>query len=332
MISESDNEKFLNLYKNELVKLELKITRVFEKRLPKSLYQPCKYAIESGGKRIRPFFVLLAAKAAGGNFDQVYNAAIAVELLHNFTLVHDDIMDNSTIRRCRPTLHIKYDVNTAILAGDSLIALAYEYLLKDTPENSKSIIETFTQSVVEVCEGQSLDKEFETRRNVTINDYKKMIYQKTAALLVMSGKIGAQMVTVKKNIIDAISKYAANIGMAFQIQDDLLDITANQNKFGKKIGNDLIEGKKTFLFLKAYEKASGKDKRELNNFIKNKGIPEHKIPVFNEIYERLGVFEDAKNEIKRYTQLGINQLKVFKDKEAKNLLVWFANFLLNRKY
>lgn len=330
MTTEANQKKYLKIYENELTKIEKRILKLFENRFPDSLYEPCKYAIKGGGKRIRPFLVLCSAKAAGGKFSRVYNAAAAVELLHNFTLVHDDIMDNSEKRRGRPTVHIKYDVNTAILSGDSLIATAYEQLLKDCSNDSKTIIDIFTQGIVEVCEGQSLDKDFESRENVSIDEYKQMIYKKTAALLVMSAKIGARLIKDSKEIITAVSKYAANIGMAFQIHDDLLDVIGEETKFGKQIGSDLLEGKKTYLFLKAFEKASGKDRIELNNFILYKGINKVKIPLFKEIYQRLGVIDDAQNEIKLYTNSAVKQIEHIKNSEARNLLEWLANFLLGR--
>ncbi len=323
-------DKYSKIYKSELAKLENKISKLFDKRSPKSLYDPCEYILQAGGKRVRPFLVLCSVKAVGGKFQHAYNAAVAVELVHNFTLVHDDIMDHAATRRGKPALHIKYDPNIAILSGDSLIALAYDLLLKDCKQRTNKIVETFTKGIEEVCEGQALDKEFETKKNVTIDDYKKMIYKKTSAMIVMSCKVGALLASKSQKEINAVSKYAKNIGMAFQIQDDLLDLIAEEAKFGKKIGGDLVEGKKTYLFVKAYEKAAGKDKAALNRFIRNKGINENEIHIFKAIYNRLGVINEARNEIKKYTASAIKQLKYMPDKEGRNLLEWLAVSLLKR--
>jgi geranylgeranyl diphosphate synthase type II len=265
------------IYKTELNKIDLRLAKLLKGKKPGSLYEPCSYILNGGGKRIRPFLVLISAKAVGSEFNKVYNAAIAVEILHNFTLVHDDIMDNSDKRRGRQTLHKKYDISTAILSGDNLVALAYENLLKDCYENINSVVSIFTKGVVEVCEGQSLDKEFELRKSVSIPEYKRMIYKKTAALIETCCSIGAQLANADQKQLKAVSDFGRNLGMAFQIQDDLLDITAKESEFGKLIGGDLIEGKKTYLFLRALEKARGKDKENLLKVVRKKGIKHREI-------------------------------------------------------
>lgn len=326
----SNNQKFEKLYLKEIEKIELRLKKLLKGKKPKSLYEPCSYLLSGGGKRLRPFLVLISAKAAGGNFSQAYNAAIGIEVLHNFTLAHDDIMDNSDLRRGRLTLHKKYDVNTAILAGDNLIALAYESLLKDCKLNTHEIIKTFTHGIIEICEGQSLDKEFELKKNVSINEYKTMIYKKTAALAEMSCKIGALISNPSAKIVKALSEYGKNLGMAFQIQDDLLDVIAEEEKFGKKIGSDLVEGKKTFLFLSAIRKAKGDDKNQLEKIIANKGITQEEVPFYQELYKKLGVIAQAKKEIEKYTKLALASLEVLPDEEGKQLMEWLANSLINR--
>lgn len=323
---------YQKVYQHELKIFDKKISKLFVKDIPRSLYEPCNYAIQSGGKRIRPFLVLFSAKAVGGKLSKVYNAAIAVELLHNFTLVHDDIMDNSSKRRGRPTLHKKYDENVAILTGDNLNALAYEYLLKDTTDNLKSVISTFTRGIIEVCEGQSLDKDFETRKNVSIEDYKIMIYKKTAALAEMCCSIGVQLMKAGKRETNALANYGKNLGIAFQIQDDLLDIVGEEKKFGKKIGSDLIEGKKTYLFLRAVEKAGKDEKKMLDRVIKNKGVEPWEVINYKSLYEKLGVIRDAKKEIVHYTDIALKNLSVLPNNEGKKMLVWLANSLTNRTY
>lgn len=310
--------------------IEQKIQKIFSSRKPRSLYEPSAFLLKSGGKRIRPLLVLLSVKAVGGKFSQAYNAAIAVELLHNFTLVHDDIMDNADKRRGRSTLHKKYDLNTAILAGDSLLSIAYEYLLKDCNGNAKKILSSFTKGLIEVCEGQSLDKEFEIRNNVTMNEYLEMIRKKTAAMSEMCCSIGAQIGGGTQAEILALETYGRNIGLAFQIQDDLLDITAEEAEFGKVIGGDLIEGKKTFLFIKAFEKAKGNEKRALFDFILNKGIKKHQVEEFKQIYERLGVLDDAKKSVNHFTSMAICALKKLRKQEDQEIFTWIANSLIER--
>jgi geranylgeranyl diphosphate synthase type II len=319
-----------HIYKQELKKIESKLTAYFKGKNPESLYKPSKYVLEGGGKRIRPFLVLTSAKAVGGEFKQVYNAALAVELLHNFTLVHDDIMDNSEMRRGRPTLHIKYDQNTAILAGDILVTLSYESLLKDCKENSVKILQTFTHGIIEVCEGQSLDKEFELRSDVTINEYKEMIYKKTAALAEMCCSIGARIAGADKFNLKAAENFGKYLGMAFQIQDDLLDLIGEEDKFGKKIGSDLVEGKKTFLFIRALEKSKGNDKKLLMKIIKNKGIEYSEVDSYKNIYYRLNVIDDAKKEILRYTKLALKNANSLPDIDGRELMIWLANALIGR--
>lgn len=320
-----------DFYKKEILKFEKKYYKVVEGRIPKSLYEPCDYIIKSGGKRLRPFLVILSANAVNAKSITVLNAAVAVELFHNFTLVHDDIMDNADKRRGRETLHIKYDVNTAILAGDNLMALAYESLLKDCKSNCKSSVEDFTKGLVEVCEGQSLDKDFEVRKNVTLDEYLIMISKKTAALAETCCSIGAKLGGGNKNEIASLKRFGKYLGLAFQIQDDLLDIAADEAEFGKSIGGDLIEGKKTFLLLKALEKAKGNDKKLIQNVIDKNGIKKNEIAKYKNLYFDLGVIDDASDEVKKYTTLALKQLKNINNKKAKLTLEWLAHSLTDRK-
>jgi geranylgeranyl diphosphate synthase, type II len=327
----SRSDKCEIIFKNEISVIDKKLKKLFVGKKPLSLYEPCSYFLKGSGKRLRPFLVIASAKAVNGNIKDVYNAAVAVELLHNFTLVHDDIMDNSSKRRGLATLHTKYDLSTAILAGDSLIVLAYQNLLKDSKVNVNKIVLTFTNAILEICEGQSLDKEFETRNNVSIDEYKKMIYKKTAALLEMCCSVGAQLCGASEKYIRAVSNYGKYLGMAFQIQDDLLDIVGKENEFGKKIGNDLIEGKKTFLFLRAFEKAKTKDKLELIRVIKNNGIKPDEVDKYKELYFKLGVIQDAEHEIMKYTKLALKNLTGLPNNDGKDMMMWLAKILINRK-
>ncbi|MBK7979522.1 MAG: polyprenyl synthetase family protein [Ignavibacteriae bacterium] len=289
-------------YIDEIQKFEKKYYKVVEGKFPKSLYEPCDYIINSGGKRLRPFLVMLSAKAVNSN-KSVLNAAIAVELFHNFTLVHDDIMDNADKRRGRATLHIKYDVNTAILAGDNLMAIAYQSLLKDCKNIGTSAVEDFTQGLIEVCEGQSLDKDFEIRKKVSIDEYLIMINKKTAALAETCCSIGAKLGGGNSNEIKSLKKFGKFLGLAFQIQDDLLDISADEAEFGKKIGGDLIEGKKTYLLLKALEKAKGENLKLVQKVIDQKGIQAEEVITYKKLYEDLGIIKDASDEVKNILHL-----------------------------
>ncbi len=325
------SDKCEKIFKNEISGIDKKLNELFAGKEPLSLYEPCSYFLKGGGKRLRPILVIASAQTVNGNLKHVFNAAVAVELLHNFTLVHDDIMDNSSKRRGRATLHTKYDLSTAILTGDSLIAQAYQNLLKDSKINVNKIVLTFTNTIIEICEGQSLDKEFETRNNVSIDEYKKMIYKKTAALLEMCCSIGAQLSGASQKYIKAVSNYGNYLGMGFQIQDDLLDIIGEENEFGKKIGNDLIEGKKTYLFLRALEKAKRKDKLELLKVIKNNGIKPNEVDKYKNLYIKLGVIQDAEHEIMKYTKLALKNLSILPNRDGKDLMIWLAKILINRK-
>ena len=325
-----DEHKYSGVYKSQIQKVDVILNSLLKNRKPKSLYEPCSYILEGKGKRLRPFLVLVSAKSVGGSFAKYYNAAAAVEILHNFTLVHDDIMDNSDKRRGRLTLHKKYDVNTAILAGDNLIALAYECLLKDSKKNVSQVVSTFTHGIIEVCEGQSLDKDFEVRDKVSLAEYKVMIYKKTAALAEMCCVLGGQLADGSKKEINALLGYGKNLGMAFQIQDDLLDIIGDELEFGKKIGSDLVEGKKTYLFLLALQKAKGTDIDILQKMVKQKGIERSEIENYKNLYIRLGILKDAKKEIERYTKLAIKSVTSLRNREGQQLMIWLANALINR--
>lgn len=323
-------KKYNLLYEKERKKINAILHGTVKNRKPSSLYIPAAYIINSEGKRIRPFLVLLSAGAVGGNFSQAYNAAVAVELLHDFTLVHDDIMDNAEKRRGKLTLHKKYNKNTAILVGDSLLSVAYEYLLKDCNGYSKSIISSFTSGLIEVCEGQILDTDYEARKYVSLSEYLLMIKKKTASMVKMCCEIGATLGGGKEKEIKGIANYGLNIGIAFQVQDDLLDIIADENKFGKRIGSDLIEGKKTYLFIKALEKARGEDRKLLSKVVDNKGIGINQVKKYKELYERLGVIADARKTINYYTKKALSSLNVIKKISDKEILVWLADELLKR--
>jgi geranylgeranyl diphosphate synthase, type II len=303
-------------------------------KYPYSLYDPLNYIMSGGGKRIRPILVLLSCEAFGGDSSNAINAAIAVEILHNFTLVHDDIMDNASTRRGKDTVHKKWDVNAAILVGDELIGLSYRSLLRSKTSNIAAVVQAFTDGVIEVCEGQALDKEFEESTDVTLEDYIIMIRKKTAELLRTSAIMGAIIGEADENGVKSIAEYSENIGLAFQIQDDLLDVIADESEFVKKIGGDILEKKKTYLYLRALEILQGKDKDDFLYLYNsdNNSAAEDKINSVIKIYNNICVVESAKKEIKKYTDIANDSLGCIKDKKLRHNFEQFSDMLLNRNY
>lgn len=308
-----------------------KLSSLVKGRKPASLYEPCDYILQSDGKKLRPFLVIAFSQLFNKSNKKPYNAAIAVELLHNFSLVHDDIMDNSDTRRGRITLHKKYDLSVAILTGDNLLGLAYDYLLKDcVGDRGIEAARYFTKGVIEICEGQSLDKEFETKKNVLLDEYFEMISKKTAALLKMCCQVGACLGLAEKKEISAAAKYGFYLGIAFQIVDDLLDVIGNEKEVGKPLGSDLVEGKKTFLLIKALELSSRQEKKKIIELIKNNGIDKSQVDDYRKIYEKVGAIAIAQEEALKYTQLAIKQIKKVPNNLYKDSLVELAMKLASR--
>jgi geranylgeranyl diphosphate synthase type II len=301
---------------------------------PQELYLPVRYILSGGGKRIRPVLLIFCCEALGGNIERSLDAAAAIEILHNFTLVHDDIMDNADTRRGRETIHKKWNVNTAILAGDHMIGIAYDFLLNTNSERLKEIVKTFTNGIMEVCEGQSYDKEFESRKDISIGEYLVMIRKKTAVMLEAAAEIGGLIGNGDNASIDNLKNYAMNLGLAFQIQDDILDITGDEPDFGKKIGGDLLEGKKTYLLLKAFELVNDKTDRErIERIIQNNGVHEDEIGGIKNIYDKYGVIGAAQERVKYYTREAERNLDFLKDRcDEYEKLLWFSQMLLSRNF
>jgi len=321
-------------YINYKTQIDERLFSFIDKEKPKSLYEPLKYILSGGGKRIRPMILILSCEAFGGKFDDALDAAIAIEILHNFTLVHDDIMDKADTRRGRYTIHKKWDVDIAILAGDELVGLAYKSLLKTKSDRIGDIANAFTEGIIEVCEGQSFDKEFELRKDVKLSEYIMMIGKKTSKLLETCAVIGTLIGNGTEEHLSTMRMFAENIGLAFQIQDDLLDIIADEKKFGKKIGGDLREGKKTFLLLKALEVVKdGNNREKLDSVIINKGVKtEEDIKDIKKIYEDYGIINFAQKEVESYTQKANEYLERIKESDAKEMLRWFSQMLLSRSF
>ncbi|MEX2116414.1 MAG: polyprenyl synthetase family protein [Bacteroidota bacterium] len=299
---------------------------------PRSLYKPLNYVLAGGGKRIRPILVLLASEAVGGKAAEAVHAGVGIEILHNFTLVHDDIMDNANSRRGRATVHTKWDDNVAILVGDELLALAYRILLRTDSPRIRDIAGVFTEGVVEVCEGQAYDKEFEVRSAVSVDEYLLMIRKKTGKMVAVATEIGAIIGNGSSAEITALRKYGELVGRAFQVQDDLLDVVGDEKQFGKMIGGDLREGKKTFLLLEALKKARGKDKLLLKRLVKNGGASKKMIGEFKRIFQKTGAIEAAGARIRSDIDEAKQQLGSLKPSPARDMLFWFTDMLLHRTY
>lgn len=319
-------------YDRHRARLDQCLSGLVKERSPRSLYEPLQYVLAGGGKRIRPVLLMLSCEAVGGDARNALHAAAAIEILHNFTLVHDDIMDNAASRRGRKTVHTKWDTNVAILVGDELLALAYGELLRTRSPNIQEIAKTFTDGVVEVCEGQSYDKEFETRSKVGVNDYLLMIEKKTAKMVSASAEIGALIGNGSRPAIRALRQYGHHVGLAFQIQDDLLDIMGNEEELGKKVGGDLIEGKKTLLLLEALGKARGRDKQLLKELVANKGCSPDRILEYRRIYIDTGAVVAAHLHIEREINRSKRELKRLPSTGAQAVLEWFAEMLLHRTF
>lgn len=299
---------------------------------PRSLYGPLKYVLDAGGKRIRPVLLLLSCEAVGGDPKRALHAGAAIEILHNFTLVHDDIMDHAASRRGRKTVHTKWDTNIAILVGDELLALAYRTLLRTNSPRIQEIAKIFTEGVVEVCEGQAYDKDFETRLTVSVDEYLLMIEKKTAKMVAVAAEIGGLVGGGQRPVIQALRRYGEHVGRAFQIQDDLLDIVGNEKEFGKPIGGDLVEGKKTYLLLEALRRARGKDKELLKEVVrKERGVTD-RIPDYRRIYHETGAIAAARCRIEEDISKAKRELSRLPSSGARAMLGWFADMLLNRTY
>ncbi len=319
----------ISLYRQKVNSI---IFQDLKKRKPYSLYKPLLYFLKTGGKRLRAILVLLSAKSIDSKLDDGnFNQAIAIELLHNFTLIHDDIMDNSKKRHNKPTLHEKYDISTAILCGDALLALAYEYLTRELNVNYDKIVMEFNEALRIVCEGQALDKEFESRKNVSIREYELMISQKTGALIKAACRIGASLKTDDYHVISKLGEFGELLGKAFQIQDDILDVIGDEKKFGKKIGSDLIEGKKTFLLLTSLNLAKGKELKELSKLIENKGIKSSHIKKYIDIYKKIGVIDYTRDEISKYNEKILNLLDELSESIDTRDLRRFHSLVMERE-
>lgn len=303
------------------------------KKQPQSLYDPINYTLSLGGKRIRPALLLLANDLFNGKPEKAINAALAIEVFHNFTLVHDDIMDNAPIRRGKPTVFKKWDVNTAILSGDVMLVEAYQLLAACEASVLPELLKLFNKTAVEVCEGQQYDMLFEKAADVTIDDYLKMIELKTAVLLGASLKMGAIIAGASKSDAKHFYEFGKNIGVAFQLMDDILDVYGNPEKFGKQVGGDILANKKTYLLLKTMELANGALRKELEFCLNSKTLsPENKITRVKSIYNQLKIKEKSIDEMNHFYNTAIAHLdSIEAPKEKKAIFENFAKKLMHRE-
>ena len=299
---------------------------------PISLYEPVNYILQLGGKRLRPILTLMSAEIFGCNYNLALNAALSVEVFHNFSLVHDDIMDAAPLRRGQQTVHEKWDVNTAILSGDAMLIMAYQLFENYEPKVFQGLAKLFSKTALEVCEGQQYDVDFETRDDVTIPEYLKMIEYKTAVLVGAAMKMGAIVAEAPESCQEAIYDFGKNLGIAFQLQDDYLDAFGDPKAFGKQVGGDIIENKKTYLYLKTVEFSKGPEQRQIKHLYGiNPLDSQDKIETIKQLFMSSGSAKATKAEIENYTQKAFTVLNAIKvSEEKKEVLKAFGNQLMNR--
>jgi geranylgeranyl diphosphate synthase type II len=303
-----------------------------EPKEPVNLYEPINYILQLGGKRLRPVLTLMTAEIFDCDYKKALDAALSVEVFHNFSLVHDDIMDDAPLRRGETTVHEKWDINTGILSGDAMLIMAYQLFENYEPKQFLDLAKLFSKTALEVCEGQQYDVDFETRDDVTIPEYLKMIEYKTAVLVGAAMKMGAIVANASQDCQDSIYNFGRHLGIAFQLQDDYLDAFGDPKTFGKQVGGDIIENKKTYLYLKALEFSNADDKLQLERLYSvNPTDPKDKIETVKQLFESSGSAEATKREIENYTIKAFSVLESLKiSEENKNALKAFGNDLMNR--
>lgn len=303
-------------------------------RNPRNLYDPINYMLSLGGKRLRPVLVLMSTEVFGTSYKYALDAALAIEVFHNFTLVHDDIMDDAPLRRGKQTVHEKWDIKTGILSGDTMLIHSYQLFENYEGQVFKELVSLFSKTAIEVCEGQQYDVDFETRDDVTIPEYLKMIEYKTAVLVGSAMKTGAILAGASVQEQEKIYDFGRLLGIAFQLQDDYLDAFGDPATFGKQVGGDIIENKKTYLYLKALELGKDDQKKQLNHIFSVKlEDSTEKISAVKELFEDTGAKDITRSAIREYTQQAFDMLDTLSlDQEKKELLKSFGDSLMNRNY
>lgn len=324
----ADNElnTYFRLIEEELAKLDIH-------KQPLELYEPIEYILQLGGKRLRPILTLMAYSLFKPDYEQVVKYAAAVEVFHNFTLMHDDIMDQAPLRRGKPTVHEKWNNNIAILSGDVMLVKAYDLFFDLEGPALGKVLKSFSTCAAKVCEGQQIDMNFETQANVSEAGYLEMIRLKTAVLVGFSLELGAILGNASTKDQQLLQLFGENVGIGFQLKDDLLDIYADQEKFGKQVGGDIISNKKTFLLIKALELAKGQQAEELNEWIHKEDFdPGEKVLAVKVIYDQLQIHALAVEKMNLYFRKGFEALeKVSLPQEEKAFLKNFAEQLINRE-
>ncbi len=300
---------------------------------PKNLYEPINYILKLGGKRLRPVLTLMTTEVFDENADIAMNAALSVEVFHNFSLVHDDIMDDAPLRRGKQTVHEKWDLNTGVLSGDAMLILAYQLFENYEPITFQALAKLFSKTALEVCEGQQYDIDFETRDDVTIPEYLKMIEYKTAVLVGAAMKMGAIVAGASLEDQNAIYDFGRYLGIAFQLQDDYLDAFGNPETFGKQVGGDILENKKTYLYLKTSELGASIDKLSLVETMSSTSISDtDKVESVKVLFNKSGASEATQQAVKDYTNKAFEVLKTLNiSEDKKQLLSVFGEQLMNRR-
>lgn len=314
--------------------LESHIQDISYGKSPKELYEPISYLMGLGGKRIRPLMTLLAYSLFKEDYKSILTPAVAVEIFHNFTLMHDDIMDEAPLRRGNASVHEKWNPNTAILSGDVMLVRAYDMLLSIPPHKLPLCLKYFSTTAAEVCEGQQYDMNFESKQQVKEEEYLEMIRLKTAVLLGFSLQYGAILSDASAEDAQSLYDFGVNIGLGFQLKDDLLDVYADKAKFGKQVGGDIISNKKTYLLIKAKELAKGKDAEMLQYWAEAKDFDkEEKVSAVTALYNALGIKELTEAKMGAYFEKGFEQLSnlKFANQEALQALKFLAQDLINRE-
>lgn len=302
-------------------------------REPHGLYEPIEYVLSLGGKRIRPMLMLMAYELWKDDSEKILPQAVALETFHNFTLLHDDVMDNADVRRGKPTVHKKWNENTAILSGDNMLVLAFKWMQQCPSDKMPAVLGTFTDTAIEIDEGQQLDIDFEERDDVREEEYIEMIRLKTSVLLACAVKIGAIMADAPKEDAENIYKFGEAIGLSFQLQDDYLDVYGNPEVFGKAIGGDITSNKKTYMLINALNKAEGAEKKELEQWIGAKDFDrDEKVKAVTRIYNSLGIDKMAKAKMEQYYNDAIAFLdKINVPESRKQALRDYADSMMKRE-
>ena len=302
-------------------------------RKPYSLYEPIKYVLSMGGKRIRPTLMLLAYNIFKNDPEKILMNAIALETYHNYTLLHDDLMDNADLRRGHETVHKKWDANTAILSGDSMLVLAYERMAQCDEKHLAKVLKIFTTTALEIGEGQQYDMEFETRNDVKEEEYIEMIRLKTSVLLACALKIGAVLADASEEDAENLYKFGEQIGLAFQLQDDFLDVYGDTKVFGKTIGGDILAGKKTFMLINALAHANDSQRKELEQWLAINDRPKEKIEAVTRLYNEIGIDRMATEKIAFYFAESHRYLEAVNVDESRKIeLRRYAERMMKRQY